>query len=131
MATRNYDWSIPETNQPFVYQNRFGRVVLSPVTGFMPIDQIDRNRVPVIDDVLVSTDIAEKVTLITENRKAYMSFNFPFLNGNNEFALQYSCRNRACVCRITELHFVSEDGRTAQEQIESMATSIIGPLPVN
>lgn len=127
----NYNWSEPESNNPITYSNEFGEVVLEPVTEFMPVSEISRDAIPVIDEVLVTIDQAEQVTLITENRRAYMSFCFPFLAGDRNFyALKYSCQNRAAVCRINITRFETPGNVSAQEQIESMAPKTIGPLPV-
>jgi ribosomal protein S1 len=127
----NYNWSEPESNAPITYSNAFGEVVLEPVTGFMPVSEISREKVPEINAVLVSLDEAEQVTLVTENRRAYMSVCFPFLPEDKAaYALKYSCVNRASVCRVTIKRFQTPGNISAQEQIESMAPKTTGPLPV-
>lgn len=128
---RNYNWSEEETAGPFIYSNKFGVLELEPVTKFMPVSEINRDSVPEIEDVLVSIDDAEKVTLITENRRAYMSFCYPSLPEDRAtFALKYSCRNRAAVCRINIKRFETAGNISAREQIESMAPKKIGPIPL-
>jgi hypothetical protein len=127
----NYNWSEPETKGPFLYTNRFGEVELIPVTEFMPISEISRDKLDIVDEVSVSIDMAEKVVLITDNRRMSMSFHYPFQPEDRAtYALKYSCSNRAAVCRVNLKSFKSEDGRTAQEQIEHMAPKISGPMPV-
>jgi hypothetical protein len=127
----NYNWSEPESNDAITYANEFGEVVLEPVTDFMPVSEISRESIPVIDEVLVTIEQAEQVTLVTENRRAYMSFCFPFLEGDKNFyALKYSCQSRAAVCRVTILRFSTPDNISAQDQIEAMAPKTSGPFPV-
>lgn len=118
----DYNWSEPESNGPWTYANEFGECLLEPVTEFMHVDKINRETVSEIDTVLVSLGTAERVTLITENRRARMSFCFPFLPDEmTTFALKYSCPNRAAVCRVTIQRFQTPNSLSAQEQIESMA----------
>ena len=127
----NLSWSEPETNYPIIYSNDFGEVILEPVTDFMPISEITREKIPIIKDVLVSIEQAEQVTLVTGNRRAYMSFCFPFLKGDKNFyALKYSCQNRAAVCRVNIKNFKTEGNISAQDQIEEMAPKTLGPMAV-
>ena len=127
---KNSQWSAPEVLEPYHYSNRFGEVTFTPVTDFMPIGDISIDKIPAIKDVLISMDDAEKVTLVTENRRGYVSFCFPFLEGNTCFGLQYSCPNRAAVCRIDILESKTDNGMTAQEQIDLMAPKSYGPLSI-
>ena len=128
----DYNWSEPETSAPITFANQFGEVVLEPVTDFMPVSEISQDAVPEIDDVLLTIDQAEQVTLITENRRAYMSFCDAFSpRERNFFALKYSCRNRAAVCRVSIREFSTPGNVSAQEQIADMAPRTNGPLPVN
>lgn len=128
----NNNWSVPESSEPYIYSNEFGHVTFTPVTDFMPVSEIDSNKVPQIEDVLVSLDIAEQVTLITGNRRGYMSICFPFKPEEDKaaFAMQYSCRNRVAVCRISITKFKTPGNVSAKEQIESMAPKISGSLSV-
>lgn len=127
---RNYNWSEPEVTTPFTYSNEFGEVVFEPITDYLPIGEIDSNKLPEIEEVLVSIDTAEQATLITGNRIALMSFTFPLRDdGKTCFGLKYSCRNRAAVCRVTVNHFQTPEGISAQEQIECLAPKTNGPLP--
>lgn len=123
MRRANFDWSEPELIEPYNYANEFGEVVFIPVTEFMPIGDISIDKVPVIREVLVSFDDAEKITLVTENRKGLMSFCFPFLKGNTCYALQYSCSNRAAVCKVNILKFQTPGNISAKDQIEAMASA--------
>jgi hypothetical protein len=128
---RNYNWSEPELNTPVTYTNEFGEVILEPVTDYMHVSEIAHDKIPVIDDVLVSVDQAEQVTLITENCRVHMSFCFPFMPEDRAaYAVKYSCRNRAAVCRVTIKRFQTPGNRSAQEQIEAMAPKTTGPMPV-
>jgi hypothetical protein len=130
MRSLNYNWSAPELNEPYRYKNEFGEVVFTPVTDFMPIDDVLIEKIPAIRDVLVGIDEAEKITLVTENKRGMMSFCFPFnSDGKDFFGLQYSCRNRAAVCRVDIIHFSTPGNVSAQEQIESMAPKTSGPMP--
>lgn len=128
----NHNWSVPETSDPYTYANEFGEVIFTPVTDFMPVSDIDSNKIPEIEDVLISLDCAEQVTLITENRRGYMSVCFPFREEHQAaFAVQYSCQNRAAVCRVSIRRFETPGNVSAAEQIEKMAPKIYGPLPVD
>jgi len=127
----NYDWAEPESREPVTYSNAFGEVIFEPVTDFMPVSEIDSKTMPEIIGVLMTVGEAEQITLITESRRAYMSVCFPFREGErNFFALKYSCRNRAAVCRVAIQSFKTARGVSAQEQIEEMAPRVVGPLPV-
>ena len=118
----NYHWSEPESHDPVTYANQFGEVTLVPVTDFMPVSEISRENLPEIDDVLVSLENAEQVTLITENRRVYMSICYPFLPEERAaYAVKYSCSNRAAVCRVSIQRFQTPGNVSAREQIESMA----------
>jgi len=132
MRQMNRNWSAPETLEPILHSNEFGEVVFEPVTDYMPVSEITVDNVPEINDVLVSIDCAEQVTLITENRRGCMSFLFPFPEGTDKFnfGLQYSCPSRAAVCRVTINRFQTPNGLSARQQIEDMAPKTIGPLPV-
>ena len=128
----NFNWSEPEIQEPYIYENKFGKVVFEPVTDFMPVSDITRENVPEINEVLVSLDHAEQITLVTENRRACMSFCFPFLPEDQAtFGLKYSCSSRAAVCRVTIQRFGTPGNISAQEQIEAMAPKAYGPLSVN
>ncbi|MBF4249473.1 hypothetical protein EA007_00310 [Vibrio anguillarum] len=130
---RNYTWSEPEDKEVYTYSNEFGELTLEPVTPFMPVSEISSDTIPEIQDVLVSLDCAEQVTLITGNARASMSVIFPFPNGTDifSFALKYSCSNRAAVCRVSIQSFKTNEGiGSAQEQIEAMRPKCYGPLPV-
>lgn len=124
-------WSEPETDTVFTYSNNFGEVVLEAVTDYMPVSEITRDKVPQIEDVLVSVDCAVKVVLITDNRRMAMSFLWPFEGEERStFAVKYSCSSRAAVCRVTIKSFQTPDGLSPREQIEDMAPRTCGPLPV-
>jgi hypothetical protein len=128
---RNFDWSEAESSNPITYSNMFGEVVLTPVTAFMPVSEITRENFPVINEVLVSVDQAEQVTLITDNRRVCMNFCFPLLPEDKAtYAIKYSCKSRGAVCRIVINNFVSPGNVSAQAQIEDMAPKINGPMPV-
>jgi hypothetical protein len=124
------DWSAPESMEAYIHSNKFGKVIFTPITAFMSVNEILKDKVPEIEDVLISLDDAEKITLITENNRGYVSFCFPFLEGNTCFALQYSCSSRAAVCKAEIVSFHTGNDNTAQEQINSMAPKISGPLPI-
>lgn len=107
----------------YLYSNKFGEVTLEPVTDFMPVSAISQDKTPETNTVLVSIEQAEQITLITENRRAYMSFCFPLQPEDKAcFALQYSCPNRAVVCRMTIKDFKTPNNLSAQAQIEDKAT---------
>lgn len=126
----NYNWSEPESLDPVIYANQFGEVTLVPVTGFMPVSEISRENLPEIDDVLISLDNAEKVTLITENRRVCMSICYPFMPEDSAaYAVKYSCSHRAAVCRVSIVRFQTPGKVSAAEQIESMAQKTTGPIP--
>lgn len=128
---RNSMWSEPENNNLFTYSNQFGEVVLERVTDFMPVSEITREKVPQIEEVLVSVDCAEKVVLITENRRMAIAFLSPIGDvERSTYAVKYSCPSRAAVCRVTVKSFRTPGGLSAREQIEDMAPRTCGPLPV-
>lgn len=126
---KNYSWSEPETKGPFVYSNKFGEIELKPITKFMPVSKISRDKLSVIDKVSVSLDTAEKIVLITDNNRMSMAFHFPLQPEERAcYALKYSCSNRAAVCSVTIKSFSIDGDRTAQEQIEHMRPKITKPL---
>jgi hypothetical protein len=127
----NLKWSEPETNNPITYANEFGEVILEPVTDFMPISEITRDKLPIINDMLISMDQAEQVALITENRRAYINICFPLLPVDKAaFAIKYSSANRAAVCSVNIKNFKTRGNISAQAQIEELAPKQYGPMAV-
>ena len=132
----NKSWSEPETKGPFIYENEFGKVILTPVTKFMEVKNISHKTIPEINNVAVSFDVAEQVTLITENRRHSMGIIWDTESGFSKdknkcsYSIKYSCYNRAAICSITIERFETPGGVSAQEQIEDIAPKITGPLPI-
>lgn len=60
--------------QPISYENKYGRVVLTPVTEYMPLAKITFAELPVISDCLFRVEQGEEIALITENRHVQISF---------------------------------------------------------
>lgn len=127
----NKNWSEKEHSGPYTYSNEFGEVELTPVTDFMPVNQISSGKLPVITDHLVSLDTAEQVVLITENRRMTMSPTWPLGPVDKAcYCVKYSCVNRGAVCKVNVKTFKTPGGISAQQQIENMAPKTMGPLPV-
>lgn len=128
----NYNWFEPETNLPFTYSNEFGELTLEPVTDFMPVKDISRDKLSVINDVLVSLDIAEQTALITGLHRVSIEICLPLLQEEQStYAVKYSSCNRAAVCKITIKRFTTPGNISAKEQIKFMAPKTIGPLALN
>jgi hypothetical protein len=121
----HHSWSEPEAIKPYVHSNNFGRAIFTPVSPFLPVSEITTGNLPIINDVLVSLDDAEKVTLITGNNRGVISICFPLLPEKTCFGLQYSCPSRAAVCRIDIEQFHTNDNTTAETKIKQLASNSI------
>lgn len=109
-------WEEPETLEPREYRNTFGAATLTPVTEFMPVREMRAEVVPV--GAFIAIDDAERLALITDNRRVGVSCTWPL--SDNFYALKYSCPSRAAVCRVEITEFRTPGGVSPAEQIENM-----------
>lgn len=94
----------------FKYANEYGKLTLATVSEEMKISDICSDIVPKI--ARIDIDIAEKVTLITDNDRASVSFAFP------GFMFGYICKNTskstAYICKLVSMEFDDTINPTAE-----------------
>lgn len=127
---RNYNSSKTESNCPTTYANEFGEVVLEPITRYMPVSEISKEKVPEIEEALFSMETAEIIALITENKMIQISLPFPIRNNEKAaYVVKHSTPAIAAVCRVHIKSFHTPGNLSAQDQIELMRPKLIGPVP--
>ena len=90
----------PQTLAPLTYTNQFGSVRLTPVTEFLPIRSINKNMPEAIAQG-ITTDDAEKVALVTENRHIQVCFHWP-MNGK-AYVVLHNSPSAAAICQVEVL----------------------------
>lgn len=102
------------------YQNRYGSVRLVPVTPYGPVSGYRTDTSP--PELLVSLDDAERIALITENRRVNYGFN---LREGRGIIIHHEGPNRAAVCRVEDLAFTRDLNPTDElgrlNQMQSIA----------
>ncbi|MCF2902480.1 hypothetical protein L1267_19090 [Pseudoalteromonas sp. OFAV1] len=112
------------STQSAVFSNQYGKVILTPVTEFMPVSRISYEKITQVADNLQSITDLEKVALITENK--YTQSCFPMaLNFKHGYVVLHNKKNmrQACVCSVKIESFNIPSGRLPHEEIESLKPS--------
>ncbi|MFV8385097.1 hypothetical protein ACNO5E_13490 [Vibrio parahaemolyticus] len=108
--------------QPISYENKYGRVVLTPVTEYMPLAKITFAELPVISDCLFRVEQGEEIALITENRHVQISFPLLCEKGHPQQSLGYLIHHQsasvACVCKVDICPAEIANGLSPQEEIQ-------------
>lgn len=87
-----------ECAPPVQYSNRFGALTLMPVTEFMPIKNIRKSH-PQAKANAVDFETAEKIALITENRRIQICFMYPEMV--QAYVVLHNSPSTAAYCRVT------------------------------
>jgi hypothetical protein len=105
-------------------KNKYGSVLLTPVTGYMPIVMISEANLPIVNDHLFSMDDSEAIALITGNKNIQVSH--PFILNNQHpnrekgYLIHHESPNVACVCKVEIERIEIDNGNSAQQEIESV-----------
>ena len=99
------------------FQNKYGTLVVEPITGDMNVRDIHGKDVP--DEFKFTLEVAEQIALITDNWHVQMALTM----GSSEAKCQgYLCLHTSCstafVVKITTLEYI---GPNAKEEIERVA----------
>ncbi len=107
---------------PITYSNEYGELVLTAVTGYMPVSSISIDKLPVIEQHMFSIDDAETIALITENHN--VQFSTPYLlkmghpRKTDAYIIHHQSSTIACVCKVEIKTSIIESGLSAQGEIE-------------
>lgn len=91
-----------------VYQNRFGSLVLEPISEYRAVRGIRSDIVPT-EGRFHGIDIAEKVALITDNRGIQISFQMPLTRDSFGYILHHDSPSTCAICRIVSMEYVGND----------------------
>jgi hypothetical protein len=89
-------------SQPVRYSNRFGTVEITPVTPFMPVSSIRKTH-PQAQENTFDLHTAEKIALITENRRIQLCPHFPI--DGLAYLVLHDSPSMAAICRVNVLEF--------------------------
>jgi hypothetical protein len=103
---------------------RYGSVEIEPAGEYQAVSSIHSKTLD--KSILIDIDTAEKITLIAENDRVYVSTCFPDLK--NFFILHYKSSSVAVVCRLVRIDF--NDKLNARE-ILARPTAYSGPMVVS
>lgn len=100
-------------SSPIRFSNKFGAVELTPVTEFMPVSSIRKTH-PQAQANTFDLTTAEKIALITENRKIQICPHFPV--DGLAYLVLHDSPSTAAICRV-----VVEAFECAQSPAEMLA----------
>lgn len=89
--------------QPTKFTNRFGTVVVTPATDFMPVRGIRKTH-PVAVANTFDLTTAEQIALVTENRGLQICPHFPM--DGLAYLLLHDTPSTAAICRVEVKDFV-------------------------
>ena len=92
------------TPSPVRMSNRFGSVVLTPVTEFMAVGLIRKTHPQAVANTF-DLDTAEKLALITENRRIQICPHFFPIDGL-AYVVLHDSTSTAAICSVTIENFV-------------------------
>jgi hypothetical protein len=96
--------------QTISYQNNYGTLVLEPVSEYRSVDGIRSDIVPE-NSRFYGIDVAEKVALITENRRIQIAFQMPLTRNSFGYILHHDSPNTCAICRISSMEYVGGDSK--------------------
>jgi len=108
------------------YENKFGTLIVEPVTDYQPVSSIKGADVP--EDCFFGMETAEEIVLITDNRMsqvAFVSLLGTPLNFNQAYLIIHESANSACVVRVVSIEYKGK--HNPQREID-MAKKTLIPL---
>lgn len=96
------------------FQNRYGRLEVEPVTPLLQVRNIRGVDYP--DDIKFDLETAERIVLITENRRSQIAFQEWTQNGR-AYMIVHTSPSEGYIVRIVSLDYT---GPNAQEEIERL-----------
>ncbi len=109
------------------FENEYGSLIVEPVSEIMPVKDIRCKNYD--ESIKFDLDTAEKITLITENRRCQIAFSKWAETGNYGMLLIHTSTSTAMVVKIKTLDYKGPE--SAAGEIERLAPITIGPIPLN
>ena len=104
------------------FESKYGSVVLTPVTEYMPISMVSAVKLPVVNDYLFSMEDGEAIALITDNQNVQVCF--PFLlnkehpNHLSGYLMHHQSASVVCVCKVDIQRIDIKNGLSAEQEIQ-------------
>lgn len=101
----SYLWAWNLYMENIIYNNKFGNLIVKPITDYMHIDNIIIDNEIVQKDCMFDIDTAEKIVLITENKNCQISTN----DKKWFYLVAHKSPSIVCVVKIVSINCYSKN----------------------